>query len=452
MSGINPLGRPIDYNSEVVSPFKMAVDGYKAGADSRTSQMEFEEKKRARDQAIQMQTELAEVASNPKHSTQDIINLTIKYPLLSQHFKQTYDMMDSEKQNTTFKQTAHVYSALKNGQVDIAKKILQEQKDAATNSGLTNEANGADILLKQIELNPESATLSTGLALSSITGPDKFADTMKSLGFSVSKSRIASEKEKIDAGLNPKTVYEINEKGGFEPVKIGDGTWVDIKTPPGQKGIWQENTATKEKREKSSGGTSVTTNVNTGNTKYGPVPEGMRLRILPGGSAVMEPIEGGPVAEANASKSFRVNETANNVLLAVDDAVGLINGSKLPLSGPGIALAERAPGGQAIFSSRQALKAAVQTIQANLAFDELRKIKDSSKTGGTLGAVSDAEMALLKNAKTSLDLDKLDDKTIIKNLGKIKTAYSKLMEYPSVKTLKNDVSRGTQQKVIRVKF
>jgi hypothetical protein len=50
-----------------------------------------------------------------------------------------------------------------------------------------------------------------------------------------------------------------------------------------------------------------------------------------------------------------------------------------------------------------ALENYVKQIQANLAFDRLQQMRDSSKTGGALGQVSNIELELLKSSLTALD-------------------------------------------------
>lgn len=54
-------------------------------------------------------------------------------------------------------------------------------------------------------------------------------------------------------------------------------------------------------------------------------------------------------------------------------------------------------------SSARELEAALRPIRATLAFDRLQEMRDESKTGGALGAVSEKELALLEGAVSALD-------------------------------------------------
>ena len=55
------------------------------------------------------------------------------------------------------------------------------------------------------------------------------------------------------------------------------------------------------------------------------------------------------------------------------------------------------------------LRANIKTVQANLGFDQLQKMRNASKTGGALGQVSERELDLLISAVNSLDADQSDE-------------------------------------------
>lgn len=65
----------------------------------------------------------------------------------------------------------------------------------------------------------------------------------------------------------------------------------------------------------------------------------------------------------------------------------------------------------------------IDTIKANLSFDELQKMRASSPTGGALGAVSDTEIRLLGSTVASLDIGQ-SPAQLRANLAKIKQHYS----------------------------
>ena len=76
-------------------------------------------------------------------------------------------------------------------------------------------------------------------------------------------------------------------------------------------------------------------------------------------------------------------------------------------------------------SEEKSVAKAVETLEANIAFDRLQKMRDQSKTGGALGQVSEKELALLKANLANLDPTSRDFK---KNLEKIKASYQRTID------------------------
>lgn len=69
-------------------------------------------------------------------------------------------------------------------------------------------------------------------------------------------------------------------------------------------------------------------------------------------------------------------------------------------------------------------KAELDTLKANIAFNELTAMREASKTGGALGAVSEKEMQLLQSALGALDQGQSPD-NIAAQLGKIKESVQR---------------------------
>lgn len=133
----------------------------------------------------------------------------------------------------------------------------------------------------------------------------------------------------------------------------------------------------------------------------------------------LEIIPGGPAdAKAQAEKTkadvalSSQKERANLVIGKVDNALGKVSnltagyGSKL----------SNVPGTDA-----KDLASTLDTIKANLGFDQLAEMKNQSKAGASgLGALSEQEMKLLISARTSLDQGQ-SPAQLSKNLGDVKT-------------------------------
>lgn len=70
------------------------------------------------------------------------------------------------------------------------------------------------------------------------------------------------------------------------------------------------------------------------------------------------------------------------------------------------------------------LKGLIATIDSNLAFDRLQKMRDESKTGGALGQVSNIELELLRSSVENLDPG-AGDKEFIRRLNNIRSHYNR---------------------------
>jgi hypothetical protein len=75
----------------------------------------------------------------------------------------------------------------------------------------------------------------------------------------------------------------------------------------------------------------------------------------------------------------------------------------------------------------RAMSGAINTLQANLGFQQLQQMRNLSKTGGALGQVSERELALLVSTVASLDQGmSLDD--FNRSLSKITRHYNRAKE------------------------
>lgn len=175
------MPQPFNYMIDVKNPFEEAINGYQTGVaiQKQRQQQKIVEEQRA--QAFQMQKDLAELSSNQNASSEDYGRIMTKYPQLADHFKKSWDVLSSGQQQQKLSQLSQVYSALDSGSTDVAKELLQEQQQAAINSGLTDEAKKSEVMLKLIETNPNAAKSSVRMALSTVMGPEKFISTFETL-------------------------------------------------------------------------------------------------------------------------------------------------------------------------------------------------------------------------------------------------------------------------------
>jgi hypothetical protein len=141
----------------------------------------------------------------------------------------------------------------------------------------------------------------------------------------------------------------------------------------------------------------------------GKPPEGYRWK--PDGS--VEPIPGGPkdTTAKDAAQAEGVIQRADLVSNKVDEVLGQ---SGFFTTGATGALTGRVPGSPA-FDMRKN----VETIKANLGFQELAAMRAASPTGGALGQVAVQELNALQASIANLDPDQSEPQ-LIKNLEQVK--------------------------------
>jgi hypothetical protein len=210
---------PINYDIDVQTPFQSAMQGYQEGAAVRKEQEQRAQQQAATEQQRQMQTDLSELSKNP--TTQALSAMSIKYPQLSEQFKRSYDMLGSDQQKNELGHATQVYAAVQSGRGDIAAKLLRDRATAMRNSGEEDKAGVSEAMAKLVEQHPESFKTTAGLMLSSVMGPDKFADTFGKLG---SESRAT---EQAPADLAKKQAEAT--KSGVDAKYAEQGALLDLE-------------------------------------------------------------------------------------------------------------------------------------------------------------------------------------------------------------------------------
>jgi hypothetical protein len=119
-------------------------------------------------------------------------------------------------------------------------------------------------------------------------------------------------------------------------------------------------------------------------------------------------------SEAKESKRVNLSNQAKTVLGKVDEALGKVGGFTAGFGG----LLANVPGTKA-----RNLQADIDTIKANLGFQQLQAMRDASPTGGALGQVTERELGFLQSTVASLDQLQSPDE-LRKALNQIKVHYN----------------------------
>ena len=167
MATINPFQAPINYSVDVQSPFEAALGGFKLGAAGAEAQVQAQ----AREQALKAQTELRTLFTNPNATAADFDRVSAFLPKdQAEGLRSISSRMTTTQQQGRLGDAGQVYSALKAGQPEIAKTLLQSQISAFRNSGREQDAKATETYLELIGINPVGAQSSIGLMMAMMPG------------------------------------------------------------------------------------------------------------------------------------------------------------------------------------------------------------------------------------------------------------------------------------------
>jgi hypothetical protein len=198
MATINPFIQPIDYATEVQSPFEAALGGFKLGSDVATmqvTQQKRELERKALEKAQEKQLELENLFKDPNATAEDYARVTAFLPKdQAEGVRKSFEMMTGEQQQTRLAQSGQIFSALKAGQPEIAKNLLKDQALALRNSGRENDAKAAETYLQLIDLNPTGAQTTIGLMMAQLPGGKEYLENVdKTLGTMRAEAKAPSE-------------------------------------------------------------------------------------------------------------------------------------------------------------------------------------------------------------------------------------------------------------------
>ena len=194
----------LSYQQSVQSPLERALAGFQSGLAIRQNREQMSALEAKQAQARAMQDDLAAFSQLENPSAQDYASIMTRYPDLADHFKKSFDVLESGRQQTAQKQALDLFSALDSGQTDIALASLEDQKLAAEKEGDPNKIRAADAMIQLVKTNPAAAKSSAGLMLSASMGPERFGDVFTKLQDERRKQQMAPleiNKARADLGL-----------------------------------------------------------------------------------------------------------------------------------------------------------------------------------------------------------------------------------------------------------
>lgn len=174
-----------------------------------------------------------------------------------------------------------------------------------------------------------------------------------------------------------------------------------------------------------------------GQPQVGTIPPGFQLTKDPESGALrMEPIPGGPAAQQQQEaaqadvKRQEQGEIKRSVVSdQVDRALGLMEKKGALDILPEAGIVGGALAGLGINQEAVDLQNTLASIQSAVAFDTLQKMREASKTGGALGAVSERELDLLISAYGGLQQSSSPE-MLRRNLETVKRIMGKIESDP----------------------
>lgn len=179
------LQAPIDYGINIPNAGKAFEEGmlWRQQEEARRAQI-------AEGEAIKK--DIAALGLNP--SVQSINALIVKYPALAERFKKPLEILSEQERQTKQSQAIPIYAAMMSGKMSTAVSMLQQQADAARNSGNEAAAKGLEDQIKFIENDPAAARTAYGVTMAALIGPDKFSETYNVMQTNLRENELQPDK------------------------------------------------------------------------------------------------------------------------------------------------------------------------------------------------------------------------------------------------------------------
>lgn len=426
--------QPINYMINVPDPTQdvmrgiqqgVSLAGGMAGLKTQKAQQELAQAKQGQVEQEQMQfqalqRDLSGLAANTNPSAKDFTDVMIKHPQLAGHLKQSYDVKSQAQKDQAIKESSSIYSAIQSGNTPLAIKMLEQKQEAAENSGLTTEADGAKAMIQIINMNPDAAKTTAGLFLASSMGADKFPEMFDKINKPSGLYSVLTNEQKKSLGLPENVAFQMSPKGQITEV--------------GSKG--------------------VSVNIE-GQPQFGTIPPGYQI-TKEGDSFRMEAIPGSPAeakvkALADVKTKAKVQEARSGGIVLkdlerlkqkVEDAPWYSG-----VTGVQGALLSYIPG-----TNRVDAEGLLETITANIGFDKLQAMREASPTGGALGAISDRELSNLQAVMGNLSLSQSEGQ-LLENVDRLNGVYKKILKkaegYPNASQFGFDLTEENKQDIFK---
>jgi hypothetical protein len=172
---------PINYSTDVQTPFQAAAQGYQLGAGIRDDQfkqqqqqVELQQQQQARAQQMQLQQDLA--AASRDHTL--LPGIMVRNPQIAEKLKFGMDASNTQQAQGVLSEATPIYSAFMSGPggVDIGINMLKQRAAAQENSGDKQGAAATLAMADQAAQDPQGVAYRLAARLATVPGGDKVID------------------------------------------------------------------------------------------------------------------------------------------------------------------------------------------------------------------------------------------------------------------------------------
>ena len=173
---------PIDYGVQIADPTQSFLSAFQAGTSIQDAQFKQQQQVQQAAQQKLIQAGFAKLQS-PNATAADYANLSMMLPEpQAKAVRESFSMLDSERQKTALGQAGQVFAALKSGKPEIAIGYMDQQIDAKRNSGDEAGAKFLETWRNVAKENPQATENYFGFTISQIPGGDKVIESAIKLG------------------------------------------------------------------------------------------------------------------------------------------------------------------------------------------------------------------------------------------------------------------------------
>lgn len=165
----------VDYNIDVKNPFISALEGFQTAQKMQAMRAQSEQIQAAQQRKAEMQAALGQFAARDR-TPEEYQRLMQLFPEIADQVKISLQSLNDQQKENKINQLLPVYAALRSGNVEQSKKLLDENIAAARNSGMENEAKMMEQIKSNLDLGPEGvkgAEISASIFLNA-ADPERF--------------------------------------------------------------------------------------------------------------------------------------------------------------------------------------------------------------------------------------------------------------------------------------